>query len=281
MPTSPSTPPSATSTVAIPIARWNALTDASSEPLATSARTRGGTFSTTTRASGCFSASLIALATSGRLAWAPSSSRSDDPYGGRHHRPHRGDRDQARHARDRVVHAGRDPGVVLVGVGQHGRGERRHRHRQPEGEHQQPGQQIGEVVDVGVEAQEQREPRGRHQRPHAHEEARPVAVGQRAEARGEQEHHERDRDRRGARLERAVARHLLQEQHEEEEQQPQPGVHRERLDVPDGEVAAPEQRQRKHRVRAARLPDHEAHEQDRAAHERHRHLAAPQPCSGC
>ena len=62
------------------MATWNALTEASFEPVATSARTRGGTSSTSTRVSGCFSASATALATSGLAApAAPSSSRSADP----------------------------------------------------------------------------------------------------------------------------------------------------------------------------------------------------------
>ena len=109
--------------------------------------------------------------------------------------------------------------------------------------------------------QQQRHPDRRDQRPDPHEEARPVPVGERAEAHRQPEHQQRHRDARAARLERAEARHLLQEQHEEEEQQAEAAVHQERLEVAGGEVAPPEQRERQHRVRAARLPHQEAGEQ--------------------
>ena len=118
MPIRPRTPPIATSAVVIPIATWNALTDASCEPAATSAPTRGGTSVTTTRASGCFSASLIALSTSGMRALAPSSSQRRAERR-RHQGANKVEGDQARRSRNRVVHARGDPGVVLVGIGQH------------------------------------------------------------------------------------------------------------------------------------------------------------------
>ena len=60
----------------------------------------------------------------------------------------RGDAQQAGDARDRVVDAGGDAGVVLVGVGQHGRGQRRDRRDQAEREDQQRREQLGPVVDV-------------------------------------------------------------------------------------------------------------------------------------
>ena len=81
-----------------------------------------------------------------------------------------------------------------------------------------------------------------------------MAVGEPAEARGEHEHHERHRDARAAGGERGEARDALQEQHQQEEHDAQPAVHRERLDVARREVAAGEQAERQHRVaaRAAR-----------------------------
>ena len=68
------------------------------------------------------------------------------------------------------------------------------------------------------DALEQQQPGGRHERPDAHEEARPEAVGERAETAREEEHHERHRQRRQAALQRRVAADLLQEQDQEEEQ---------------------------------------------------------------
>ena len=60
-----------------------------------------------------------------------------DPAGElrRDDRAERGDAEQGRRARDRVVDPGRDAGVLLVGVGEHGRRERGDRRREPEREH--------------------------------------------------------------------------------------------------------------------------------------------------
>ena len=68
----------------------------------------------------------------------------------------------------------------------------------------------------------------------------------------------RHRQRRQAALQRRVAADLLQEQHQEEEQDREARVHRERLDVPRREVAPAEQPQREHRVGGARLVRNEA-----------------------
>ena len=57
-----------------------------------------------------------------------------------------GDRDQPGGAGDRVVDRRGDPGVRLAGVGEHGGGERRHGHRQPEREHQQRRQDVGRTA---------------------------------------------------------------------------------------------------------------------------------------
>ena len=80
------------------------------------------------------------------------------------HRAEGGHREQPGDARDGVVDARSDARVALVGVGQHGRGQRRHGGRQPEREEQQRGQEVGDVVDVGVDALEHREARRGDQR---------------------------------------------------------------------------------------------------------------------
>ena len=68
------------------------------------------------------------------------------------------------------------------------------------------GQHFGEVVDVHADALEQQQPARRHERPGAHEQARAEAVGERAEAAREDEHHERHRQRREAALAAACSR---------------------------------------------------------------------------
>ena len=133
------------------------------------------------------------------------------------------------------------PASRLVGVGEHRRRERRDGHRQTEREHEHRRQHVREVGRVEAGPQQKQDAGGGDQRPGAHEQPRPVAVGERAEAAREGEHDQRHRQRRQAALERAVAGDLLQEDDEEEEQDREPGVHRERLDVADGEVAAREQ----------------------------------------
>ena len=88
----------------------------------------------------------------------------------------------AGHARDRVVHARGDAGVGVVGVGEHGGGERGHGHREPDREHQQARQQVGPRSRRPRRRAAAGQADGRDQRPHAHEEARPVAVGSRRSA---------------------------------------------------------------------------------------------------
>ena len=140
MPTSPSTPPSATINADTPMPTRNGRTEDSSVARATLWRTAAGVSAGATRASGC------------RLA---SRGRAPDPGEGkraelrvelgaelRGHDRYRGDRHERGHARDGVVHAGGDAGVALVGVGEHGGRERRHRHRQTEGEHQHRRQDV-------------------------------------------------------------------------------------------------------------------------------------------
>ena len=77
-------------------------------------------------------------------------------------------------------------------------------------------------------------------------------------------------------FERAVARDLLQVDDEEEEEDPEPGVHAERLEVADGEVAPREQLELQHRLGRAPLVGEERRERDDAADERDEdHRAAP------
>ncbi len=105
------------------------------------------------------------------------------------------------------------------------------------------------------------DPGGRDERAEAHERSRPDAVGERPEAPREQEHHDRARHGREAGLDRLVARDLLQVQHEQEEHDAQPRVHREGQQVAHREVAPPEQIEVEHRVRRVGLPEHEGDEQ--------------------
>ena len=155
-----------------------------------------------------------ATAGSMRSSSARAELRGDD-------RAERRDPEQPGRARDRVVDARGDAGVLLVGVGEHRRGQRRHGRRQPDREHEQRGQQLGQVVGVGADAQHQQQAHGRRAaRPPPMNQRGAVAVRQRARALGEHEHHHRGRERREPGLERAVAGDLLEEQHEVEEQRP-------------------------------------------------------------
>ena len=78
--------------------------------------------------------------------------------------------------------------------------------------------------------------------------------------------------RREAGLDRAVAPDLLQEDDQEEEEDRQAGIHGERLEVPDREVAAPEQAQIQHRVACPALVDQEEGEDEHAADSGDGHL---------
>ena len=91
-----------------------------------------------------------------------------------------------------------------------------------------------------------------------------------ADAPGEEEHHDRDRHGREAAAERRVAGELLEEQHEEEAHRRERRVDGQRLEIREGEVPAPEERERKHRLGGAPLPAEEEHEEDEPAEERHR-----------
>lgn len=78
MPTRPSTPPSATSSVDTPIPTWKACTDASSVAFATRARTGAGVLLGTTFASGWRSISFKAGARAGRDASGPRFESSSE-----------------------------------------------------------------------------------------------------------------------------------------------------------------------------------------------------------
>ena len=119
------------------------------------------------------------------------------------------------------------------------------------------------------------------QRPEAHEQPRAEAIGHPPRALGQHEHDDRRGQRRQPGLQRVVARDLLQEQHQEEERDAQAAVHRERLGVADREVAPPEQAQRQHRMRRARLPPQERRQQrDPGQRRARRRPATPQPSVG-
>jgi hypothetical protein len=130
-------------------------------------------------------------------------------------------------------------------------GERRHRDRETEGEQEDPGEHLGQVVDVHPEGEQHQHSRARDQRAAAHEQPGAEAVGERAEARGEREHDDALGQQRQPGLQRRVARDLLQVKHKKEEQRRQASVERERLDVADREIPALEQVELQHRVTRA------------------------------
>ena len=170
---------------------WKALTDAASTAAATCAPSSGGRPDTSAPTSARSSATRTTAIDAGESVDGSMRSFSSAANCAAITAPMRGDAEQAGGARDRVVDPGGDPGVLLVGVGEHRRRQRRDGRRQAEREHEQRGQQLGEVVGVGADPQHQQQARGGHQRPAAHERARAVAVRERARALGEQEHHRR------------------------------------------------------------------------------------------
>jgi hypothetical protein len=100
----------------------------------------------------------------------------------RHHRADRGDRQQARDPRDRVVGAARHARVVLRDRAQHGVGQRRDGHREAEGEQQHARQQVRDVLHLGVEPAHPEQAEPAHDRAGSHQRPRADAVRQRAEA---------------------------------------------------------------------------------------------------
>ena len=107
---------------------------------------------------------------------SPTSDARDDDADQR-------DADQSRDAGDGVVDRRGDPCVVLVGVGEDGGGQRRDREREADREDEQRGEEVPEVRDVPPIRREQQDAAGRDERPGAHEQARAVAVGERADRR--------------------------------------------------------------------------------------------------
>ena len=130
------------------------------------------------------------------------------------------------------------------------------------------GRDLREVGRVQPGSQEEEDAGRGDEWPGAHEQARPVPVCEGAEAAREGEHDQCRRERCKAGLERAVAGDLLQEDHEVEEQDREPGVHREGLEVADREVAAFEQAQREHGLRSLPLVGEEPGEREDASDER-------------
>ena len=99
-----------------------------------------------------------------------------------------------------------------------------------------------------------------------------MAIGESPHAAREQEHDDRHGQRRDPGGDRAVIRDLLQEDDEKEEEDRQARVHGEGLQVPDREVAAPEQAERQHRVARPALVEQEADEDEHAADSGDGHL---------
>ena len=85
--------------------------------------------------------------------------------------------------------------------------------------------------------------------------------------RGDDDRHPRPRQRPETGLERAVALDDLEELGEQEDRAEHPEVHQQRDRVGGAERTAAEEAHRQHRVRLARLPDHEPDEQRGPGHE--------------
>ena len=135
----------------------------------------------------------------------------------------------------------------------------------------------GRVTYEDLLAEPQQQDAGRR-RPaaRAHEQARPVAVGERAEAPRQREHHERHRHRRQAALERGVAGHLLQVDDEEEEQDREPAYIASVSRLPTAKLRRENSSSFSIGSASRALVDQERGEGDRAADERHRdRRAAP------
>ena len=179
------------------------------------------------------------------------------------------DPDESRDARDGVVDRRGDAGVALVRVRENRGRERRNGHREAQSEEEERRQHVGRIRGVGAGPEEEQDARGADERPRAHEQPRPVTIGEQAEAPGEREHHDRDGHRRQPGAQRAVPGDLLQEDHQEEEQDRQASVHPERLQVPDGEVPAAEQIELEHRLLRAALVEEKRCEGEDAAEQRH------------
>src|SRR5580693_8010160 len=116
---------------------------------------------------------------------------------------------------------------------------------------------------------EQQQPDGSHQWTCPHEQTRAKAIRESPEAPGEREHDNRRGQSRKAALERRVAADLLQEDRQEEEQDRQTRIHRERLEISRREVALAKELERQHRIARPRLVQDKANEQYDPADERH------------
>ena len=197
MKASPTAPPAATSTAATPRPTWKACTEAASAPDRNASAVACGS----AEVWGSPSGSRLASASTARPCGAEADpaqvrlQRRAEDRG--HHRSDGGGPEQAGDAGHGVVDRRGDPGLPLR-AGEHRRRQRRHGQRQAEREHELGREHVGDVVEVVPDALEQEQAGGGHERPEAHEQARPVAVGEHAEATREQEHHERHRQRREA-----------------------------------------------------------------------------------
>ena len=187
------------------------------------------------------------------------------------------DADQSGDPRNSVVGRGSDPRILLVGIGEDGGRERRDREGEAERKDDHRREHVRQIGHVQPEACEQEDPDGGDQRPAAHEQPRPEPIGERPEAARQREHDHRHRQGQETALERRVAGYLLQVDGEEEEQDRQPCVQAQCLDVADGEVAVRKQLEVEHRLSGAPLVLDEGGEGDEAADERHDDQGATPP----
>ena len=76
----------------------------------------------------------------------------------------------------------------------HGRGQRRHRGGQSEREHEHTGKHLGQIVRDGTYPHEQQQADAGHDRPATHEQVRAEAISEHAEAPGQDEDDDRNRE---------------------------------------------------------------------------------------
>ena len=221
MPAAPIRPPIMTSALATPMPTRKASSEDWPDATVIAAASRGGRPATEGRPSvSCLACATATLPARGeRLAGKLVIERCAELR--RHERADRDRRDQAGDAGDRVVDGRADSRLALVDAREDRGGQRRDGDRQAEREHEDPGEYLGQVIDVDPEAEQHEHSRAGDQRATAHEQARTEAIGERAEPRGQREHDQALGQQRQPGLERRVAGHLLQVQDEEEEQRRQ------------------------------------------------------------
>ncbi|KOT10581.1 major facilitator superfamily MFS_1 domain protein [Burkholderia mallei] len=171
-------------------------------------------------------------------------------------RAERGDADRAARLPRGIEHGRRGCGARAFDRGEH---RRRHRgHREPHAaRNQQERHDEHRDRRIGTHRAQQRETGRADQRAGDHRPARAVVRGRPAARDVRQQEAPRERQEREPCLERRVVAHALQIQAQHEDDPVVRQIHADTEQHGDAERAPPEQRERHHRVRAARFDEHE------------------------